>query len=162
MSSAEADIRSRIDSFASELETLIRRSALEAVNAALGGSHPRAATPVVVAPPRPRAPAPRKPVAQRKPVAARAASPAAPAKAAAPKIAAKERGRGTKRPPREIKALVDKLASYISAHPGATMEAMRDALGVPSTDLAVPAKKLIAAGKLRVEGKKQLTRYFAA
>ena len=63
-------------------------------------------------------------------------------------------------PPGEIQALVDKVASYIQGHPGATMEALRDALGVPSTELVLPTKKLIAAGKLRAEGKKQLTRYY--
>jgi hypothetical protein len=154
MSNAETDIRARIDSFTADLQALIRRSALEAVSAALGGSQPRAPAPVP-APPKTRTPAPR--VAQRRPVPA---SPAGPVKAAAPKLAAKERGRGQKRPPGEIEALVEKIASYLQRNPGVTMEAMRDALGVPSTDLVVPAKKLIAAGKLRAEGKKQLTRYF--
>jgi hypothetical protein len=40
------------------------------------------------------------------------------------------------------------------------MEEIRDALGTPSTELVVPTKKLIAAGKIQAQGKKQLTRYF--
>jgi hypothetical protein len=40
------------------------------------------------------------------------------------------------------------------------MEAIRDALGTPSVEIVVPAKKLLVAGKIRAQGKKQLTQYF--
>jgi len=154
MPSADDELRARIDAFTADLATLIRKRALEAVNAALGGNHPTVAAPVAAAPPKARTQAP------RKPVAAKAAPPPPPVKAAVPRSAAKKRAPGQKRAPGEIQGLVDKLASYVGAHPGATMEAIRDALATPSTELVVPAKKLIAAGKLRAEGKKQLTRYF--
>jgi hypothetical protein len=58
--------------------------------------------------------------------------------------------------------LVGRLASYVRAHPGETMGTIKNALGVPRNDLAVPAKKLIVEGKVRAEGKKQFTRYFPA
>jgi hypothetical protein len=159
MSSAADSIRARIEAFTAQLETLIRRRALEAVNAALGGVHAAVAAPGASAPPKARTLAP------RKALAAPAASPAVPAKATAPKGALPKRTLGTKgkkRPPGELKALVEKVASYIGAYPGATMEAIRDALSTPSAELAVPARKLIAAGRIRAEGKKQLTRYFPA
>lgn len=153
MTSAEDDLRARIEAFTAELTNIIRKSALEAVNAALGSGSRVMHAPVAMAPSKARAPAP------RKPIAAKAPSPA-PVKAAAARGSSKKRAPGQKRPPGEIKALVDKVASYVAGHPGATMEAIRDALGTPSTELVVPAKKLMAAGKIRAEGKKQLTRYF--
>jgi hypothetical protein len=153
MSSADDDLRARIEAFTVELTNIIRKRALEAVSAALGGGSPVVAVPVAIAPPKARPPAARKAIPAK-------AAPHAPVKAAPAKAAAKKRAPGQKRPPGEISALVDKLSSYIIAHPGATMEAIRDALGTPSTELVVPAKKLIAAGKVRAEGKKQLTQYF--
>jgi hypothetical protein len=154
MSSADDDLRARIEAFTVELSNIIRRRALEAVSAALGGRSAVVAVPVAVAPSKARPPV------ARKAAPAKAAPPAAPVKAAPAKAASKKRAPGQKRAPGEISALVEKLSSYINSHPGATMEAIRDALGTPSTELVVPAKKLISAGKVRAEGKKQLTRYF--
>jgi hypothetical protein len=74
--------------------------------------------------------------------------------------AARKRNAGQKRPPADIQKLTDKLASYIKDHPGATMGAIKIALGTPRNDLVVPAKKLINLGRVRAEGKKQFTRYF--
>jgi len=154
MSSADDDLRARIETFTADVTILIRRRALEAVNAALDGVHPAAAAPVAPAPAKAHTQAPRTSIARK------AAPAALPARPAAPRLAARKRFPGKKRPPGEIKALVDKVASYIQGHPGATMEAIRDALDTPSTELAVPTKKLIVAGKIRAQGKKQLTRYF--
>lgn len=157
MSSADDALRNRIEAFIADLDQLIRKSATEAVKAALGGgaapgTAPSGATGRKAAAPVPRASAAAAPVSR-----------AARGKATATKITVKPRTLGTKgkkRPPAEIQALVDEVAAFLGKHRGATMEEIRDALGVPSTELVVPTKKLIAAGKLRAEGTKQLTRYF--
>jgi hypothetical protein len=150
---ADDDLGARIEAFTADLTTLIRRRALEAVDAALGEAPPAVAAPVAAAPPKARTPARRKALAPQ-------AAPARPAKAFAPRFAARKHAPGKKRDPGEIKALVDRVASYIGGHPGATMEAIRDALATPSVELSVPARKLLATGKIRAEGKKQFTRYF--
>ena len=144
MPSIHDEIRARIDAFIAALAPLVRTTAVEAVREALGGVSPAVVIPVPAVPPKTRTQAARRPAA---------------ATAPAPR-AAKRRAPGEKRTPGEIQGLVDKLASYIGGHPGATMETIRDALATASTDLAVPAKKLIAAGKIRAEGEKQFTRYF--
>jgi hypothetical protein len=154
MPSADDALRARIEAFTAAITTLIRRSVLEAVDIALEGVRPSGAAPAAAASPKAQTPAP------RKPVVARVASAAAPAKAGALKVAASRRTPGKKRPPGEIQALIDKVAGYLARHPGATMEELRDALVTPSVELVVPTKKLLAAGKIRAEGKKQLTRYF--
>jgi hypothetical protein len=40
------------------------------------------------------------------------------------------------------------------------MGTIKNALAVPRNDLVVPAKKLLADGKVRAEGKKRFTRYY--
>lgn len=145
MPSVHDEIRARIDAFITDLATLVRTTAVEAVHQALGGVSAAVVIPVAAMPQKKT-----RTQAARRPAAATAPAPRA----------AKRRAPGEKRNPGEIQGLVDKLASYIGGHPGETMETIRDALATASTDLAVPAKKLIAAGKIRAEGEKQFTRYF--
>src|SRR5262249_54986956 len=84
------------------------------------------------------------------------------AKAAVSKRAAPKRAPGEKRPPAELAKLTEKLGDYIKAHPGSRMEAIGKGLGLPTRELHLPIKKLLAAKKVRSEGHKRATEYFPA
>jgi hypothetical protein len=96
--------------------------------------------------------------------AAKAASKAAPASKApvSKKAAAPKRGAGEKRPPAELAKLTEKLGEYIKAHPGLRIEPIGKALGVPTKELTLPIKKLLAAKTIRSEGQKRSTEYYPA
>jgi hypothetical protein len=152
------EIRTMTETFAQDLAVLVRRAALEAAAAALGGG-------TAVAPPAPAAPRGR-----GRP--RRAAAPARPTRGAAPPRAAKaapvvsrkaaKRAPGEKRPPQELAKLTEKLGDYIKSHAGERMEAIGKALGVPTRELNLPVKKLLAAKKIRTEGHKRATEYYPA
>jgi hypothetical protein len=170
MQNIDDEIRSHTDAFASTLTALIRQAALESVSAALGGIASVAA-PVQVAakrgPGRPKkvaAPtlAAKAPAAVKAPAAkATKAAPAAKA-AVSKKSAAPKRPSGEKRPPAELAKLTEKLGEYIKAHPGLRIESIGKALGAPTKELSLPVKKLLAAKRIRSEGQKRATEYFAA
>jgi len=161
------DIRAQIEAFAENLTALVRRAALDAVTAAIGGAPATAPSgaPAKRGRGRPRkvalpAAAPAK--AAKAPAAtAKAAKRAPAAKAAVSKKAAK-RSPGEKRPPAELTKLVDKLHDFIKSHPGQRMEAIGKALATPTKDLNLPVKKLLGAKKIRTKGKKRATEYFPA
>jgi hypothetical protein len=166
VSSIDDEIRSKTQAFASDLAVLVRRTALEAVAAALRGDTAR----VVAAPvqavarrgrgrPRKVAPAPAAPAtpAVLKPARVAPASTPAVSKKAAPK-----RAPGAKRPPDELAKLTEKLAEFIKANPGARMELIAKALGASAAELRFPARKLVTAKRIRTEGQKQSTTYFPA
>ncbi len=178
MANIDDEIRSKTEAFVSDLTVLVRRAALESVSAALGGvsgggAHKAtvaAAIPVAAkrGPGRPRkvataAPAPvAKAPAVKTPVSAKAA-PAPAAKApVSKKAAAPKRASGEKRPPAELVKLTEKLGEYIKAHPGLRIEFIGKALATPTKDLTLPIKKLLAGKKIRSEGQKRATEYFAA
>jgi hypothetical protein len=78
------------------------------------------------------------------------------AKAAAPAA----RGRGAKRAPEELEALTAKLQAHVSKNPGQRIEQISAGLGVATKELALPARKLIAAKAIRTKGQKRATAYF--
>jgi hypothetical protein len=171
MPNIDDELRAKTAAFATDLADLVRRAALESVSAALGSTTVTAPAPIEVAVKRgrgrPRKVIPTKPLPAApaiKTTAPMKAYRAAPAlKAAAPKKpAAPARPFGAKRPPGELAKLTEKLAEYIKAHPGLRMEAIGKALGAPTKDLSFPIKKLILAKKIRSEGHKRATEYFAA
>ena len=168
MPNIDEEIRAKTEAFARDLTVLVRRAALEAAAAALGGGAPLAA-PVAVAAkrgrgrPRKAVPAAPAPKAAARPAAKAAAKPAAPvSKAAVSKKASQKRAPGEKRPPAELAKLTDKLGDYIKANPGRRMEAIGKALGMPTRELNLPIKKLLAGKKIRSEGHKRATEYFPA
>lgn len=69
--------------------------------------------------------------------------------------------KGAKRPPEEIEQLTGKLLAYITKHPGERIEQIGVGMCVPTKELLLPAKKLIAAGKIRTKGQKRATSYSA-
>ena len=168
MTNLDDQIRSTTEAFASELSALVRRAALEAVQAALNAGQAPAPAPAKHAPPAPprRVPPPRAkaapaPAPKAAPAPARAGRPA-PASKAAPSKPAPKRPLGAKRPPAELAALVERLGAYIKNNPGLGMEAISKALGTGTSDLTLPVKKLLAAKRVRFEGVKRATKYFPA
>jgi hypothetical protein len=164
MPNIDDEIRAQIEAFAENLTAMVRRAALDAVTAAIGGA-PAAAQPAKRGRGRPRkdagaAAAPAK--AAKTPAAAKPAKGAPAAKAPVAKKAGAKRAPGEKRPPGELTKLVEKLYDFIKGHPGQRMEAIGKALATPTKDLNLPVKKLLSAKKIRVKGQKRATEYFAA
>ncbi len=165
--SIEDEIRAKTQAFAVTLADLVRRAALEAATAALGGAAPvavpaaekrgrgRPRKAAVTAPPT----APVAKATKGRP-AAKGAKTAPAAKAPVSKKA--QRAPGEKRPPAELAKLTDKLGDYIKANPGQRMEAIGKALGLPTREFNLPIKKLLAAKRVRTQGHKRATEYFPA
>ena len=70
--------------------------------------------------------------------------------------------RGGKRTGDEIAQMADAFLSHVIANPGQRMEHIARELGLPTPELTLPVKKLLAEGKLRVEGQKRATEYYPA
>jgi hypothetical protein len=70
------------------------------------------------------------------------------------------RRKGAKRDPGELAALTEKLGAFIAKTPGQRIEQIGKALGVPTRDLALPVKKLIAAKRVSTKGQKRATTYY--
>ncbi len=136
------ELRARIDAFADDLETLIRRAALQAVADALGAPLPEAAT---AKPPRPRKPPPNKP--------AKLAKPTKEAKAPA--------GKRVRRSAEAIDAAADAILQYVSKHPGQRAEEIKSALRLSATEWPLPVKKLLDDGRISTQGAKRATTYSA-
>lgn len=129
----DSQIRQRVDAFADELADLVRRSALEAFEAALGGSvRPAGLRPGPSLGPPPR----RKKKASRKAGGARRAS------------------AGAAKDPAE-------LLAFIKTNPGLRLEEISGLLGTASASLRPAIVKLLGAGEIRAEGKARGTRYSA-
>lgn len=130
-----SDLRSLVDKFVQDLTAAINSSVHEALGQALGeGSVARGR-------------------GGRRPgrgvgKVARGAAPAA-------------RARGQKRTPEELEKLTADLRAYIVKNPGQRIEQIGQGMGVPTKELALPAKKLIGDKKLSTKGAKRATTYFA-
>jgi hypothetical protein len=70
--------------------------------------------------------------------------------------------RGGKRTAAEIAQMADAFLAHVAANPGQRMEHIAKELGLPTPELTLPVKKLLADGKLRVEGQKRATEYYPA
>jgi hypothetical protein len=156
MTNVDEQVRSRVVEFVSELTTLIRQAAIEAVRAELGGEH--AATPGLASTPSRAAPTAKaspasKATASMKPTAG------APAKRGPGRPAAEARRPGQKRDPGDLTKLVELLFGYIKANPGQRMEQIIPALGIARKDLALPIRKLIHANRITSKGEKRGTVY---
>lgn len=156
MDNVETQIKSRVDSFVSELSALVKKQALEAVANALKGGGAEAAAPSVA-----KAAAAKK----RAPVAAPAPVAKAPAKAAkaapAPSAAAKRKA-GQKRSPDEIAKTTERLLGYIAKNSGQRIEEIAKGVASSTKELTLPIKKLLNDKKISAKGEKRATRYFIA
>jgi hypothetical protein len=72
------------------------------------------------------------------------------------------RRKGAKRTADELAAMADAFLAYVAGNPGQRMEVIAKELGYDTQELTLPVKKLLATGKLRVEGQKRATSYFLA
>ena len=70
--------------------------------------------------------------------------------------------RGGKRKAEEIAQMADAFLAHVTANPGQRMEHIAKELGLPTPELTLPVKKLLADGKLRVQGQKRATEYYPA
>lgn len=70
------------------------------------------------------------------------------------------RGRGAKRTADELEKMQDDFLSFVTKNPGLRIEQINKQLGTTTKDLALPIRKLIADGSLKVKGKKRSTAYF--
>jgi hypothetical protein len=70
--------------------------------------------------------------------------------------------RGGKRTADEIAQMADAFLAHVTANPGQRMEHIARELGLATPELTLPVKKLLADGKLRVEGQKRATQYSPA
>lgn len=73
---------------------------------------------------------------------------------------ASRRPKGAKRSPAQLANLQQRLLGHIKANPGQRIEQIGAALHVPTKELALPAKKLLADKAIRTRGQKRATAYF--
>jgi hypothetical protein len=70
------------------------------------------------------------------------------------------RGRGAKRTGEELDKLSDDFLAFVNKNPGLRIEQINKQLGTTTKDLALPIRKMISDGTLKVKGKKRSTAYF--
>ena len=68
--------------------------------------------------------------------------------------------RGGKRTADEITQMADAFLVYVTANPGQRMEHIARELNLATPELTLPVRKLLADGKLRVDGQKRATQYY--
>jgi hypothetical protein len=128
------DIRSLVEQFVANVETLVRKQALESVQAAFG-----------LTPGKPAKPSASKPST-------------GPTKPSVSKPAPE--GQRARRSAKDIEAEANRLLIAIKAKPGSNIEALKIASKVSNPD--IPVKTLLAAKRIRKTGEKRSTRYFPA
>jgi len=130
-------IRTQIDQFLTSISQLVRQAAVEAVKDALGTGGSVAA-PVRRGPGRPRK-------VQAAVVAPRATKP----------------GKRTRRSAADVEQVGGQVLAYVQSNPGQRLEEIGRGLGVDTAGLKRPIQHLLATGRLRTEGQKRGTKYFA-
>ncbi len=68
--------------------------------------------------------------------------------------------RGGKRSADELDRMAEFFYVYVTQKPGQRMEQISEALGYSTSELNLPVKKLLSAGKIRIEGQKRATQYY--
>lgn len=69
------------------------------------------------------------------------------------------RGRGGKRTADEIDGLAEQFVDFVKANPGLRIEQINKQLGTTTKDLALPIRKLVSEGAVKVKGSKRATTY---
>ena|SRR5687768_6268266 len=72
------------------------------------------------------------------------------------------RRKGAKRPAELLAKTQTVLFDHIKKNPGQRIEEIGKALRIPTKDLSLPAKKLLATKKIATKGQKRATTYFPA
>jgi hypothetical protein len=146
--------------FTADVIDVVRESALEAFASSFEGrlASPRAAPAAAEMPPVRRRRRRRAAVAPEKV----SASVKAAAKRAKKASKTKRRVTGGKRDPKVLAALTEKLAQHVTSNAGQTMLEIGEALGASTSDLTLPARKLLDAKRIKRRGTRNLTKYFPA
>jgi len=134
-SAIDREIRSRIEAFMDDVTGLLREAALEAVREALGETAPAARR----GPGRPPRRGPGRP----------------------PRAKAAKRGRRGRRSSADVEQVAQRILAHVKAHPGDGAEQIGRALGMVTKDMRLPLLKLLGEKKLRTEGQRRGTKYFA-
>jgi hypothetical protein len=161
VSTADQQIRQRVEAFVKELETLIRQAAVEAVADALG-VHTAAVHEQLQG--SRKTPSAQRPATKPGRAAAKAALGAARKEVAPASTPAKKAGsseRRARRSPAELEAMGNAILGYVSKNPGQRAEQIKQALGLDAADWALPVKKLVDEGQLVTSGEKRATTYAA-
>jgi hypothetical protein len=135
----DQDIQNRIQSFLAELSSLVRRSAMEAVQEALAGD---GAAPRRRGPGRPRGTGKR--------------GPGRPRQAGRPARA----GKRAKRSSEAVEAMAARVLAQIRSKQGQRLEEIGRAMKMPTKGLKLPIQKLLSSKKVKTKGAKRGTRYF--
>jgi hypothetical protein len=138
----DSAIRSRIDSFLTELGALVKQSALEAVQEALGDGAPRRRGPG-----RPKGSGRRGPGRPPKAGRRRAGRPA-------------RGGKRVRRSAEDLAKIAARVMAQVRSKAGQRLEEIGRALKTNTAILKKPVADLLAAKKLRTTGAKRGTRYF--
>ncbi len=128
----DARIRASVDAFVEQLSTLIRASALESVQEALGGSLPQAAR----KPGRPKGSTSRKAATRRTPS-----------------------GRSGRRSAGDVEATQAQVLAFVKANDKCSVADVAASMGVSTKELQLPMRKLVEEGKLKTSGQRRGTRY---
>ena len=70
-------------------------------------------------------------------------------------------GRGAKRSAEDLAHLEEQVVAFVTKHPGLRIEQINEQLGTDTKSLALPIRKLIATKKLKTQGTRRATKYFA-
>jgi len=143
MEEVERALRARVDAYVRDLAALVRRQAVEAVGEMIRRGTLTASAPV---PSRREGPAPRPSLRG-----------GAPSKGA---LRNPTRKPGEKRTPALLAHLTEQLFHHIKANPDQRVEQIAVALSVPSRELTLPLRKLLASSRITSRGQKRATRYF--
>jgi hypothetical protein len=73
-----------------------------------------------------------------------------------------KRKKGQKRTPDSLAELTSALLGHIKSNPGQRIEQIAAALKIPTSELKLPAQKLIAGKAVKTKGQRRGTHYFAA
>lgn len=136
---ANSEIQALVASFAAQIETIAKRSALEQVLATLGGS-----TGTI-------APAKR---GRGRPKGSKNAP------ATAPKSGIKPIRKGTRRSAEDVAKMGESLLAHVKANPGQRGEQIAAALGSDVGTIRLPMQALIAAKKITTRGQRRGMQYF--
>ena len=136
-------LRALVDQFVSDLSVLVHQQALDTVRAALGGG------------PAPKRRGPGRPRGSGK------RGPGRPPKARRGTRRPRKAGRRARRSSADLEATSAKVLAYVRSNAGQRLEEIGRGLRRPTAGLKRPIQVLVAAGKLRTEGQKRGTKYFA-
>lgn len=141
--SVQSEIQALVQKLTNDLDALVRKAAVEAVQNVLGGGAPAR----IASAPAKRKPGP-KPKASGSPEAARAAKPA-------------KGGKRVRRTAAEIAATANRIHAYVKANPNANAERIKKALAIPNNQWGGPLGLLMSAKRLVSKGEKRATTYSA-